>query len=816
MQLSTLRKGNAETMPESTPGVNTLSAALFLETLAPGEAQFFRIVKHRATKDWHGVWNTDLEAWLTQHNADEYNIYYAVNGCGKRGPKHDAATALRCIYLDNDNTGSPGQRTALAGFLHIFPPHIAVATSPGKTQLIWLTEQLPLALQPQAGRNAATWFGTDRQVIDAARILRLPGFRNWSRYAGGELKYPDGPLVTCGYAALPLRTEAEIREAFGLGAQDQAGNLLNTVHRVEQSGASSGLPAGFDRGKPQPLRDADPRQSALVSLHGKIPGAADTAATGLIAMPKIWRIDDVIDTLALCDPDAPGDTWRKVAWGLKEASSAAPWAQELFELWSSLALQPWPNAPVEAVWLRGTSRTDWRAIAALASRCTMPLARKQELRKQLDAFKRSNPAELVEIKEVVPKFPDAHNNGELQQSIGNYRTLCALEGIEPRYDRFTKNMLSGGVVIDDSRRFEAMGRAVEYGFQVVKTVFHDYLQSIAHANAFDSAMDWLESMPVWDGVPRLYTCLHRHMGAELTHLTGTIFTLWMCGGVRRILRPGAQFPNILTIHGTQGLGKSAFFKTIAGNADDASLRYNGNMKFDDDARGIEEQTRGCVIVELGELSGLPRRDREHVKTFVSSEVDTARAAYAHDVSRTKRRFILAGTTNFSNLLREKDNRRWWIVPIPKETEREVMQHEVYAEHRQLWAEAIALEATLDTLALPHGLRPALAKVQQGFRAVGVLADDLADVIGFNGQIAKGDLWSYCGYPKGGKARSQHLLDEMTEYMEEHGWKELVTKINGKTTRVWRSIKDEATAVNYTYMDSQTGFKPGGGLCMRKN
>ena len=787
-------------MPDPTPFVNTLSAQSLISILSQGvdKPQFYRAIKGKASTEWFGSWTVELEQWLAKLNADQWNIYYAVNNCGKEGPKLHPAQHCRCIYLDNDNTGTAKQKQALHQFLIDFPPNVTVNTSPDKYQYIWLTEALPLDIQPLAGRNAAAWLGTDKQVIDTARILRLPGYRNWSTNSKtGELKYPAGPLSTAVLNHDRVHTEADVRKAFGCAAV-QPGDLNHLTDRVERSKRPAANPQGFKIVR-EPVTDNDPAATALARAQG-LPGVIDKSDdTGLAWAVDLVTPDAVLALLSSCDPDAPGLEYMTVVWALKTASQDASWAYELADLWSSLAKQDWPDT-LQSIWARGDTRSDWRTLLRAAGRSKLSAASRRELLKDLQAFKQSHP-ELAGLPVVqpVPEWPDkAERTGKPQNTVDNFAVVLKLADCRPRYDRFKAQVFSDGEPVDDHARMAMAGIAARFGFTVTKHMLTDYIEAVAHLNSFDSAQEWLHAMPAWDGVPRLYTALHRHLHCDDNEVNGTMCTLWMCGAVRRIMQPGCQFPTMLVIKGPQGIGKSAFFRELAGQE-----RYNGNMKFNVDDRAISEQTRGCTIVELGELAGLGKRDREHVKNFISSEIDIARAAFAHDVSRSARRFVLAGTTNFTNLLRERDNRRWWIAECRDGPELDIAAFR--AEREQLWAEAIALEPLMGDLALPKHLRIELAKVQKGFRSSGVLTEALNEIVMLSGRLVKEDVWTHCGYARyDGKARNQGLIEEMKEFMEEHGWTENRVTVFGKTTRVWQNLrKDEA---QYQYRYEGTEFK----------
>lgn len=57
-------------------------------------------------------------------------------------------------------------------------PSYVLSTSPGKYQTVWKVESFTLSDAEALQRSMAATFGTDRAVVDAARLLRLPGFEN--------------------------------------------------------------------------------------------------------------------------------------------------------------------------------------------------------------------------------------------------------------------------------------------------------------------------------------------------------------------------------------------------------------------------------------------------------------------------------------------------------------------------------------------------------------------------------------------------------------------------------------------------------------
>lgn len=63
---------------------------------------------------------------------------------------------------------------------------------------------------------------------------------------------------------------------------------------------------------------------------------------------------------------------------------------------------------------------------------------------------------------------------------------------------------------------------------------------------------------------RIETVIISYLGADDTPLTRAQTRKWMVGTVARAFESGCKFDHILTFTGPQGVGKSTFLSTIAG------------------------------------------------------------------------------------------------------------------------------------------------------------------------------------------------------------------------------------------------------------
>jgi predicted P-loop ATPase len=134
------------------------------------------------------------------------------------------------------------------------------------------------------------------------------------------------------------------------------------------------------------------------------------------------------------------------------------------------------------------------------------------------------------------------------------------------------------------------------------------------------------------------------------------------------------------VQGAQGLGKSSFFATLAGEP-----YFLDHMPpiTDKDARTA---LRGPWIVEFAELAGMKHAEQEHTKAFLTTQRDRYRPSYGRYEIDSPRRCVFAGTTNEDQFLRDDTGaRRFWCVTATKSVDLVAL----FAERDQIWAEAVA-------------------------------------------------------------------------------------------------------------------------------
>ena len=213
--------------------------------------------------------------------------------------------------------------------------------------------------------------------------------------------------------------------------------------------------------------------------------------------------------------------------------------------------------------------------------------------------------------------------------------------------------------------------------------FNDALLAVASERAYHPIKEYFNSLPEWDGTPRVDTLLIDDLGAEDTSYTRAVIRKTLCAAVARIYEPGTKFDHILVLNGPQGMGKSTFFARLGGKWFSDSLTISDMRD-----KSAAEKLQGYWILELGELAGIKKIDVETVKSFISRTDDKYRASYGFNVESHPRQCVIVGSTNSeSGFLRDiTGNRRFWPVQVKAISEKKAWE---LTDVEQIWAEAIA-------------------------------------------------------------------------------------------------------------------------------
>jgi hypothetical protein len=341
-------------------------------------------------------------------------------------------------------------------------------------------------------------------------------------------------------------------------------------------------------------------------------------------------------------------------------------------------------------------------------------------------------------------FPLTSRDGTPVIDYRNVKIGFAQWGVTLKYDHFTRNnwaFFADGskAPVTDGFVTATFGCFCDAGLRVGWSAYKSYVNALAWQIEFDSARDWLDSIPAWDGVERASSLLTRVFGCPDDEYHRQVSRLFAAQLVRRARIPGYKSDHMLILKSDEAMKKSLFFSRIV-----PKDFFTDSLQFSMDEKKVIEQTAGMLLCEMPELINITRKDVEHCKHFVSRSSDKSRLSYGQYTGDFPRYFTLVGSTNDAKPLQSRTgNRRFIIVDVHQKGDIDWVDQNFL----QLWAEFVEIERTYGVaLDLPEGLQAEAMARQDASVDYGpseeALADALADIK--DGFISHAEIYRFLG------------------------------------------------------------------------
>jgi putative DNA primase/helicase len=209
------------------------------------------------------------------------------------------------------------------------------------------------------------------------------------------------------------------------------------------------------------------------------------------------------------------------------------------------------------------------------------------------------------------------------------------------------------------------------------------VDAVARRNSYHPVRNYLESLPEWDGTPRIATWLIDYCGVKSSDVNPNVYSMavgekFLISAVARVMEPGCKADHLLVLEGDQGIGKSTVVRILAGDA------WFTDQIADLGSKDASMQLRGMWIIELGELGALNRSELERQKAFISQQCERFRLPYGYRLVNHPRQCVFIGTTNSDTWLKdETGGRRFWPVKCGV-----IKLADLTRDRDQIWAEAL--------------------------------------------------------------------------------------------------------------------------------
>lgn len=386
------------------------------------------------------------------------------------------------------------------------------------------------------------------------------------------------------------------------------------------------------------------------------------------------------------DTDPLGyDEWRDVVAGIHHATSGSDEGYALAYEFSARAPHFNEDELREKVW-------DWLSDKGYSSnpiteRTVFALARSHGWSDvTADDFEDLTPAVVGPAEPLpLPAFI-RDGKGRIEAVVENVHAAMLRPdvcGMDIRYDSFRDEIVfaEDGCAgqwqpFKDHHYFELRLTLERLGFKPVsKELIRDAVHHRAEDQQIDTAQVWLAGLK-WDGVKRVEQFYTSCFGVADTPYSRAVSRYVWTAMAGRVLVPGVKADMVPILTGEQGQRKSSGIEAMA--PFDTFREMSFHQKEDERARLM----RGCLVVELGELSGLKTRAIEEIKAWTARRKEDWVPKYKEFSVSLLRRCVFSGTTNDDQFLDDPTGERRWL-PLASG---QVNVEKIAADRDQLWAE----------------------------------------------------------------------------------------------------------------------------------
>lgn len=211
------------------------------------------------------------------------------------------------------------------------------------------------------------------------------------------------------------------------------------------------------------------------------------------------------------------------------------------------------------------------------------------------------------------------------------------------------------------------------------------VHSVAMANQIDTALEWANRLPKWDGVERIETFLPEYLKTVDSEYTRAVGLYMWTAQAGRLLDPGCQVDMVPIFVSEQGTRKTSLIRALA----PASSMFTDINLMDRDG-DTTRKMRGKLVIELDELRGLRGRAVEDVKSFITRREEEWVPKYMEFTKTFQRRFVMYGSTNEDDFLGDPTGERRYLPVEVGMGNQQLSVEELIEDRTQLWAEAIAV------------------------------------------------------------------------------------------------------------------------------
>jgi len=590
----------------------------------------------------------------THPTSNPTNVYFGVNPVGQIPPtdskgnarkpyqvrsQNEHVCAINCLYGDFDSKDSNGSKPAtLAQIRALTVPPSVIVDSGGGYHAYWLLGETLHDMDAAADylKRWVYFTGADKSVHDLARVLRVPGTKNY--------KYDPAPDV--------VFVECDLTRVYELA------DLVKLLPEPEPEPERVSAPCAPVDATDQELLDAafsNPVNGAKIKALWEGDYSAHIGADG--------KPDHSAADIAFCNH-------------LAYYTGNDPGRMDKLFNASGLMRDKWDNRPIDY------AKVTIDNSIAVTHKFWIPYTGNVVDEPPFDLTQEPPPvgdlADLPDVEKVETR------KASKRLTSAEYHALFEQWGYDVRLNLCNDDVEVSGEILTDQVEASIRQRARDYAIINYRSssvgATEDSIRTAAAKQKYHPVKDYLDGL-VWDGID--------HIGALLEHFTHDDYLdrwldTWLPGAVARVYE-GWQNP-MLVLDGPQGIGKSYLAQWLCSPLPSMFIESPICPEYKDHRLRLVDN----FVWEVQELGATTRKaDQDALKAFLTLQQVSERKAYGKRPIRKPAICSFIGTVNpdDAGFLTDRTGNRRYMVTTLQEIDWRYSQD---VDVNQVWAQAVAL------------------------------------------------------------------------------------------------------------------------------
>jgi len=339
-----------------------------------------------------------------------------------------------------------------------------------------------------------------------------------------------------------------------------------------------------------------------------------------------------------------------------------------------------------------------------------------------------------------------------------------------RFDAFRNLATLDGKPVNDETEYrisEWLGSHYRFGGNR-RQLLSDAIKATAIKDKYDALIEWLGTLPEWDGAPRIETWMIDMCGAEDSDYSRWVGKVTLLQMMNRAFHPGCIARLVPIWNGEENQGKSTAIALLGGE-------WATTLKISLESKEAHMSIHGYWIAELEELDTLYKSSESRLKAFLTNTSDHYVPKYSNHSVDYPRRTVFIGTTNDSDYLRGLTGNTRFLPINTGSFDLDAIKH----EREQLFAEAkewLLEHPSAHWWEEPDGLQSTIKEQRETRRVENVFEDSLKDFLngkGIHKYLDKTTWDEICTYYFEFKSKDQwkdkSLQMQVTDALRANGW-----------------------------------------------